>query len=196
MTESLPPSDIPDLPEWYHTNFDEYCLEVGRLSAIWANHENEIDRIIWELLDVEPNLGMCLTAQMIGPGPRVRALSALAETRGASEVLIADLLRFGKDTEELGAKRNRYAHDVVRIGTTTGIIRKTEITANKKLRYVTVKIDIGAIRKLWIEIQQASVTVRNLRKRLIYELPAWKRTRFAQSVANQLGEDVDRDFGP
>jgi hypothetical protein len=77
-----------EIPDWYDNSFDPYCLELGRLSTIWAALEHAIDQLIWELSCVAPNIGACLTAQMIGPGPRMRALLALVHALGGDDSLL------------------------------------------------------------------------------------------------------------
>jgi hypothetical protein len=174
------------LPDWYRaSDFDPYCTEVGRLTAMWALLERAIDNLIWELLNVEAHKGACLTAQMIGPGPRIRALQALIEETGASDELRSGFQMFGKLASELGGKRNRYSHDTVTVGIPSGLIRRHEITADKKLRSKELKVEIDAIRKLWIEIQAASEQLRSLRFALIAELPLplWERARYKRSLS-------------
>lgn len=182
-----------NLPDWYRVEFDSYCLEVGRLSVLWAAFENRIDSLIWELLDVEATKGACLTAQMIGPGPRVRALQAIVDETDASRETKREFQRLGKKAEELGGKRNRYEHDTVTIGATSGLLWTHEITANKKLRIESKAADIQHIRALWIEIRSATQTLLALRFKLIAELPTWQRTRYKRSISNPLPDTPDQD---
>ena len=47
---------------------------IGRISVEWANLEALIDETIWRACRISPNIGACLTAQLIGPAPRLNAL--------------------------------------------------------------------------------------------------------------------------
>ena len=150
---------LTDLPDWWNVAFDEHCLEVGRVSALWAALEYAIDRLIWNLLDAHPTMGACLTGQMIGPGPRMRAVYSLADIRGVNIDTVERLKLFEKRMKRLQGKRNRYMHDTLHIGPLSGIVKRREITADKKLRMKDSPASIDHARKLWIETQAACVEV-------------------------------------
>jgi hypothetical protein len=177
----VPP--IIDIPDWYNTSFDTYCLEVGRLTGLWAVLERSIDELIWELMDIPAFFGACVTAQMIGPGPGIRALLSLVEVHQADAELSGKFQQFGKRVSTLGAKRNRYAHDTIGIGTITGHHLKTEITADHRLRIKAAEIDLNKIRTLWMEIREERMKLALLRTLLIDQLPSWTRTRYERSRA-------------
>ena len=189
----MPASPLVEIPDWYNRIFDDYCLEVGRLTALWAALERSVDELIWELMDVSAFYGMCVTSQMIGPGPRVRALLSLVQARRADKELSAEFQQFGTLIQKLGGKRNRYAHDTVTLGTTTGVIRTNEITADRVLRYRRNQADINKIRRLWIDIRQAQEDLAHLRALLVEQLPAWTRTHYERSLESKPPQIHDRD---
>jgi hypothetical protein len=118
------------------SSMTQYCLAVGYISTTWAALERSIDELTWELAGTTPEMGACITAQMIGPGPRLKALLSLVREWKTDEITLAKFHRFAKSVESLGAKRNRYAHDTVHISLLNGYLVKNEITAAKQLRFL------------------------------------------------------------
>lgn len=176
--------DQVDLPDWYDSQFDAYCLEVGRLTTMWAAFERHLDGLVWEMLDVHAHVGACLTAQMIGPGPRIRALIALAGVKRVEQEIIKKLHNIGARAEKLGGQRNRYIHDTVGIGTLSNAVKRHEITANKKLRFEQLPVDLNDVRRLWIDIQNLEIELLNVGVEILPSLPVWPRgsERAAQSL--------------
>jgi hypothetical protein len=66
--------------------FNKHMTALGHAVAAWAALEFAIGEAIWELANVEREAGACVTAQLVGPGPRVRALVALLELRGLMRI--------------------------------------------------------------------------------------------------------------
>src|SRR6266704_5852432 len=52
---------------------------IGRIAVEWAAIEHQLDVIIWRLASLEPHVGACLTAQIMGVGPRFLTLIALCD---------------------------------------------------------------------------------------------------------------------
>src|SRR3954467_10829696 len=74
-------------PPPYDESFNEHMIALGRVAAMWADFEFLINESIWELANVERQVGACITAQLIGPAPRFRTLIALAHLRDANDAL-------------------------------------------------------------------------------------------------------------
>lgn len=184
--------------EWYDEKFGDYCHTVGFLAVMWAAIEFSLDQAIWELANVEMGAGACLTAQMIGPAPRLRALTALADYRGADAAKLKILSKYGNKIKSLAAKRNRFVHDSITIGTDTGIIRRTEITADHKLSFQPVVADILKMQALGAEIRDANVEFDEIKRVLFASLPAWTRTQFEESPSGirLLGPKASQDQNP
>lgn len=115
--------------------FNKLMTALGRLCGIWASLERLVDQTIWELANVERKAGACLTAQMIGPGPRGKALVGLVELRGGEEDLLVAFKEFARDFGSLGAKRNRYVHDPYGYDVNLKEFRRVHLTADKKLNF-------------------------------------------------------------
>jgi hypothetical protein len=101
MSDQSSPSSL-QIPVWYDEVFDPYCLMVGRISTLWAGFENDLDQLIAELANVEAAAGACLTAQMIGPGARFRAIIALIRFRGLDKTELAKWDTLAREAGALG----------------------------------------------------------------------------------------------
>jgi hypothetical protein len=180
-----------ETPDWYDPQFDMYCLAAGRVSTVWAALERGIDELIWELSDTTPEKGACLTSQMIGPGPRVRALISLLSVWHAHQEMIAKFNRFDKAVARLGTKRNRYSHDTVHLSLINGLI-KQEVTADKTLRFVVDRVDLRDLHSLWLEIRATRGTLIELREELIDAVPEWKNRHRERYVTSKSAGKKDR----
>jgi hypothetical protein len=109
-------TDSPTRPDdWYDPRFDPYMLAVGKIATVWA----------WNLpstkpsgscVNVEAAVGACVTAQLIGPDPRMRALLALLDLRRhpaqieAEEKLLSKFRKLSERIDGFGRQRNSYVH--------------------------------------------------------------------------------------
>src|SRR5687767_1082599 len=93
------------------SNMTPYHTAVGRIAVGWAFLETHVNCFIWELADVEQYVGACITAQIISPSNRFRALIALVRVRGGSERSITKLNKLSASVDKLARLRNRYVHD-------------------------------------------------------------------------------------
>ena len=107
------PSELPEMDEqtrgWFMAH--PILIAVGSVATGWASLEHEINRVIWALAAVADRDGACITAQMIGVMPRMRALIALAHRKGCDEALLKKLNKFTTKVDGLGRQRNRVVHD-------------------------------------------------------------------------------------
>jgi hypothetical protein len=90
---------------------DEYAAAIGRIAETWAQFEHQIDLGIWQLSDTHQQLAACITAQLASYYPKMKALIALAEIRGASADSVKKLNSFLGSLVPLADKRNRSVHD-------------------------------------------------------------------------------------
>jgi hypothetical protein len=56
---------------------------IGQVSSEWAHLEHALDLTLWDLGDIEPISGSCLTAQIMGVSARLREL--LQKSYGVTE---------------------------------------------------------------------------------------------------------------
>ena len=97
----------------------EYHAHIGRIASVWAMLEFRIDQALWEFMGVEQTAGACVTTQMNGTSPRLRARKALMELRGSSPGLLKKLNRFSADLTSPQEARNRVIHDPWFVGNVT-----------------------------------------------------------------------------
>jgi hypothetical protein len=171
--------------------FEPYFTSIGKVSNAFSHLEFSINDAIWELANVERSAGVCMTAQMIGPGPRNRCLLALLKLRGASQTILDEFNKIGKKIEGLGARRNRYAHDPMAFDPLRGQIQRLEATADKHVRYEFIDAEVEKIYELVEDIHKADDAFDELYLRAVAELPSWPRTQFSQSAGIRL-QRLDR----
>jgi hypothetical protein len=172
--------------DWYDSRFDPYMLAVGKIAVIWAHLEFAINQAIWELENVESGAGACVTAQLIGPGPRMRAFITLIDYRcndpktNAEIKLLNDFNRLSQKIDGLGRQRNVYLHQgaVIEEG---GKIKRVHISADKKLEFDFVPADIENMEKLSNDIRNTRIKFEAIFERAQAALPPWPRIQFERS---------------
>ncbi|UPT95166.1 hypothetical protein J4G48_0039020 [Bradyrhizobium barranii subsp. apii] len=163
-------------------DFEPLYLALGKLSRHWAAFEYVLNDSIWELANVERLAGTCMTAQLIGPGPRFRCLASLFELRGVSPELIKAFNSLSSEAEGLGRQRNRFIHDVVVLNSQDRQLYRVETAADRRIRHDFIVIDLKAVEKLVVEIEQLTDRFDNLFDRAIVETPPWPRTQYSGSA--------------
>jgi hypothetical protein len=182
-----PASDIDSVPISYHFSPDEspefepLYLALGKLSRHWSAFEYVLNDSIWELANVERFAGTCMTAQLIGPGPRFRCLAALFELRGVSPKLIKAFNSLSSEADGLGGQRNRFMHDMVVLNTHDRQLYRVETTADRKLRHDFMLVDLKVVEKLVTEIGALTDRFDSLFDQVLAETPPWPRTQYERS---------------
>lgn len=121
----------------------KFYAEVGKLAAIWAMVEYRMDQLIWHLSGVDQTLGACVTTQLNGTAPRLRAIKAMAELRGYSPDIITKLNKFGAEIISPQEYRNRAIHDPWFVGENTKEVHQIrKATINNKIMYGKVVISL------------------------------------------------------
>ena len=87
-----------------------YAL-VGRVAAEWSQLEHILDLTIWELMGGDKQISACVTAQIMGVGPRCNAIKTLGSARGLSDVLLKPFRTLRGDAYPIADKRARIVHD-------------------------------------------------------------------------------------
>jgi hypothetical protein len=188
MTDERTSTEIDSAPVSFHFSFDESAefeqlyIALGKLSRYWAAFEYVLNDAIWELANVERFAGTCMTAQLIGPGPRFRCLAALFELRGVSSELIKAFNSLSSEAEGLGRQRNRFIHDVVVFNSQDRELYRVETTADRRLRHDFVVIDLRAVEKLVVEIERLTDRFDDLFDRVLAETAPWPRAQYKESA--------------
>ena len=165
MTEpSEPIAATPRRPADLYEKERHYAT-VGMLASKWAAFEIFIDIFTLELGRLPRNIGLCLTAQVIGPSRKFDAYIAVANEREISERDRKDLLKIRTDALELGERRNRAIHDPWTI--VDGIPERMEITARRALNAGAVKVSTKSIGALIDEIDKCQNRFKALHRKLL-----------------------------
>ena len=90
---------------------DPHYAAIGLVASNWARLERFADEAIWELLQTNPALSACVTAQMMGLRPRFLAIQALLRSFAAPDKDIDTVDRLLRRSYELANERNRIVHD-------------------------------------------------------------------------------------
>jgi hypothetical protein len=78
----------------------EFADCIAKVAANWSALEYMINATIWELAEVRPALGACLTAQIATIPGRLAALLALMKLRGISTRLLKRVNKFAESIRE------------------------------------------------------------------------------------------------
>src|SRR5947207_1581421 len=86
---------------------DEHYRLIGMIATEWAFFEHLLNRAFLITMQMDPARITCLTGQMIGATPRLKAIQAIAELEEWSDGLKNKIRSFSQKTFELAEKRNR-----------------------------------------------------------------------------------------
>jgi hypothetical protein len=84
---------------------------VGRVASEWAHLEHALDLIIWELAGGQQSALACITAQIMGVGPRCKAILALGTLRKLPSPLLKRVRTLMSDSYHVSDLRARWVHD-------------------------------------------------------------------------------------
>lgn len=159
---------MPDEPDILLPYVDPYYAAaiVGVMSA-WARFEQAIDEIIWRLAEVEPNVGVCLTAQFAGIQARFNALFSLGRSRGINAEKIMELNKFQSLSFRLSETRNRIAHDAWYIDYTSKQHYRWQRTAKGRLDFSYKSVPEAELRSTSQEIETMTDEFRSIGSEII-----------------------------
>lgn len=84
---------------------------VGRVASEWSHVEHSLDLIIWNLLGTSQSEAACVTSQIMGVGPRCKAIINLVRFHGLPPEIEKALRRFMSDSFSAAEWRARWIHD-------------------------------------------------------------------------------------
>jgi hypothetical protein len=84
---------------------------VGRVASEWAQFEHALDLTIWALSGAPIKSAACLTSQIMGATPRLRAIILLGQADGLKNSIISRYEKLMRQSYDSGEKRNRVVHD-------------------------------------------------------------------------------------
>lgn len=146
----------------------DHLAAVGSVAVEWAFLELKIDTKALDLAKIDPELGACFTAQVIGPGRKIDAYIAVARFLGSTK-LNSRLQKFAKDTTGLAERRNRVVHDPWLVDRHR-VPARLEITAKQTLRRVVVAVPTREVITLSEQIAQHLVKFLELHEAVVIEM--------------------------
>jgi hypothetical protein len=175
---------VPETPKrgFIPSTLDGHFHALGRLAALWASLEHEINSAVWNLANVESRHGACLTSQLYNPTARMKAFVALIRERGGTETLAGAVNKVSAKIASLGERRNRLIHDPW-VGDPAGSDAgyQLEITAVRKLHYQWRPETVETINETSLEILDVRTEFMKVYKQALDELPSFPQTQFLQS---------------
>jgi hypothetical protein len=165
----------------YDSRFDEHMKWLGHVAAIWASLELGINMAIWELANVEREIGACITPQIFSPSARLRAMVALVEIRGGTPDMIKKINKFSQRATGLARQRNGYVHDTYAIVENTGDIKRIHVTMEGSFSFGLIPTSKEELKKLFDDIQNSIRRFDQIRDEIFESLPPWPRTQFELS---------------
>jgi hypothetical protein len=122
-----------------------------------------LDICIRTLADTDPAVTACITAQMMGHGPRCLTIKALAHWRGLSEIEKA-MEGLHNALYEASERRNRAIHDLLLIETKTNATFKDHRMSKKELHYGLKEFDMPELKRTLTLITKIGTDCINLLK--------------------------------
>ena len=144
---------------------------VGRVAAEWAHLEHMLDLIIWELAQFDSQRASCVTGQMVGHAPRLRAIMALGIARGLNPKLIERANTLMGKIGGLAPKRNRIVHDAWYLADGADLPAQFKSISEKDNTFGLRPIDKTEIDKIIGDIRKRFDEVVTLRRDVQRELP-------------------------
>jgi hypothetical protein len=84
---------------------------VGRVASEWSHLEHILDLTILDLTGLRPELAACVTSQILGVGPRCKAISSLLLSQSYDKKLAKGFRSLAGDSYSVADWRARFVHD-------------------------------------------------------------------------------------
>lgn len=135
-----------------------YAL-IGQVAAAWAQVDHLLDILIWQLADVDPQAGACITAQITGTYGQFRAVIALLQfhqqrTNKPLEKLIRRATDLSNRSNIPGEGRHRTIHDPWYEYPAPADTAQFRAMPHKDPRYGIAPVDLTEIESKLEEIRQ------------------------------------------
>jgi len=126
---------------------------VGRVASEWANLEHILDTTIWGLLGASQELTACVTSQIMGVGPRCKAIETLCCARELDESVKQPFRKLMSDSYDLSERRNRAVHDFWVVEAKPDKASQFRAMAYKDKRFGLVEVGRSEIEELLTNIR-------------------------------------------
>lgn len=170
---------MPNIENYDH-NFDDLVKAIGRIASMYSDIEFKINEIIWMVMNVERSIGACLTAQMIGPGPRFRALLSILALREAPAPILKSTKEMRDRITSIANKRNRIVHDPW-LRDADGSFQRVHVTADNKLDFNFKAETIADLDIVYDSMVKVRFDLDDLRDAIAKFIPSPLRSQFDSS---------------
>lgn len=149
-----------------------FADKIADVAACWSALEYLINASIWELAEVRPALGACITSQIRTVHSRLSALLALMKLRKVESRLIKRVNKFAESVREPQELRNRIIHDQwVNHPSDQSKMGRVEIVAPKVLSMKVIEIQLTEINEDLRKVKECCMTFRAIRYDIQDALP-------------------------
>jgi hypothetical protein len=139
-TTDQPQKDFHWLPE--------YARAIADAANMWAYIEYYVNTSIWELAELPPAIGACITSQIYTLQGRLSALAALLKLRQADQKIIDSVNKFMERVRDAQDARNRIVHDMwMNDNLHPEMMGKLRITAEKKLHFRIASMPLDELKR-------------------------------------------------
>jgi hypothetical protein len=121
---------------------------IGRVASEWAHLEHILDTTIWGLLGASQELTACVTSQIMGVGPRCKAIETLCCAHELEESVKQPFRKLMSDSYDLSEGRNRAVHDFWVVEAEPDKARQFRAMAYKDKRFGLVEVSKTEIEEL------------------------------------------------
>jgi hypothetical protein len=160
----------------------------------WATFETRLNHSIWRLAGVEQYAGACLTAQIVAPIQRFKALVALAKFRGATDKRCRSINSLSARADAVARQRNRIVHDPA--FTSEGKMFRLHITADRAIDFEMKPVEVKDFVKIEIDLKDLTLRFIEEMDGLFAELPPYDDRSFRKGAGIELGPPPDPDNVP
>jgi hypothetical protein len=112
---------------------EAHYAAVGRLALNWSAFEAIVTSAIWQIGEMDDDIGACVTSQIPSFEGKMQALVSILDVRGGFKKVIENVNAFHKNVRPLGTFRNRLIHDPLYFDPDTGVAQRLQITSHKSL---------------------------------------------------------------
>jgi hypothetical protein len=111
---------------------DDHYSAIGRVAASWAALEAMVCSAIWQIGEIQDDIGACMTSQIFTFDGKIKALLSILEVRGGLNKTISQINKFHEAARDVATFRNRTLHDPWVHDLNTNTPHRLQITADKK----------------------------------------------------------------
>jgi len=142
---------------------------IGQVAAAWSYFEAVAATWMVIFADIDPDVGVCFTAQILGSRGRIDGFIALVRHQGANQEWGDILDAFAKKVVKLSEKRNRAVHDVWDLTDATAPHRR-EMSASRFLRNVKIHQPTDDLLDLVDQIEALRAEFDSIAEKLFMEI--------------------------